>query len=67
MLTFLKNNVSIILKKEINKGDEPNEKENNENKSSEKEKNKKEYSENINNSFSGNNSKYGKIHKLAKS
>ena len=32
MLTFLKNNVSIILKKEINKGDEPNEKENSKNK-----------------------------------
>ena len=61
MLTFLKNNVSIILKKEINKGDEPNGKENSKNKSSEKKKNKKEYSENINISFSINNSKDGKL------
>lgn len=67
MLTFLKNNVSIILKKEINKGDEPNEKENNKNKSGKKEKNKKEYSKNNNNSFSVNNSKYDKLHKLSKS
>ena len=60
MLTFLKNNVSIILKKEINKGDEPNEKESNKNKSSEKEKNKKEHSKNNNNNFSINNSKNDK-------
>ena len=41
MLTFTIEGDSIILKKEINKGDEPNGKENSKNKSSEKKKNKK--------------------------